>query len=318
MVDYLCKRNLDAALATAAAGLHVFPARVGKNAQSGKWDKVPIIKGWQQGSTDEEQIRAWWDQFPKAVPGIALGRADLLAIDPDRHGGPDGVAAWADLVASHGRLPAHPITITPSGGEHHLLRQSPELHIGNREGQLPSGINVRGRGGFILAQGAVRSDGKAWVPAPGALTLIEAFQNDTIPVIPEWLLEIVRGHRARAAAAPSSPRIVSIGRPPTDRETSYGARVASAEIRKLAAARDNRNIALNNTAFRLGQLAARGWIDPMMAITRLRHACRENGLLKEEPHKVEKTLESGWQAGVASPQPDLVDRPYQRSRGCHA
>ena len=315
MVSYT-QQNLDAALTTASAGLHVFPARVYLNNKSGKWDKVPIIKGWQQGSTDCEQIKAQWKEFPHALPGIALGRAGLLAIDPDRHGGPDGVAAWAKLVAEHGGLPQHPITITPSGGEHHLFRQPPHVALGNGEGRLPSGINVRGRGGFIFAQGATRVDGRGWQPASNSMSLAVAFKTGAISVIPDWLIEILRSRRATASATPGATpaTIISIGRPPSGRETAYGASTINGIIGTLAATKHDRNNALNAAAFRLAQLAARGWINPNMAITRLRYACRENGLLQDEPHKIEGTMNSGWRAGLEHPHPDLTDRPYQKRR----
>ena len=310
------EKNLDAALAAAVAGLHVFPARVHLNHRSAKWDKIPIIPGWQQrASTDEEQLRAWWREFPHALPGIGLGRDGLIAIDPDRHGGPDGVAAWAALVAEHGGLPEHPITITPSGGEHHLFRQPPDVLLGNGEGALPAGINVRGRGGFIFAQDAVREDGKAWRCAPNVVSLADAFRCDAVPVVPDWLLQILRRHRDRPeAAAKTPPPTISIDRAPTGREMAYGTSAVSAIVSKLAATERDRNIALNSAAFRFGQLAARGWINSASAIAGLHRACEENGLAREEPHKICKTIESGWAAGLQHPHPDLVDRPYRRSK----
>lgn len=88
-------RNLEAALLLAQAGLPVFPVRVTLNVENGRWDKRPCFKGWQDKATaDEAAVRSLWQQFPKALPGIALGNAKLVVLDADRHGGPDGVNAF--------------------------------------------------------------------------------------------------------------------------------------------------------------------------------------------------------------------------------
>ncbi len=90
--------NLAAALELASAGLPVFPAIVTRNQQTRRWDKKPAIDGWRAAATtDREQIKQWWNKFSGAVPGIELGRVGLIVIDADRHGGPDGVAAFIGL-----------------------------------------------------------------------------------------------------------------------------------------------------------------------------------------------------------------------------
>jgi hypothetical protein len=83
-------RNLDAlnlkiALDHAAAGIRVFPVSVIQR-PDGRWKKRPAIKGWKDvATTDPDQIRRWWQEFPEAVPGTELGRAGLVVIDADRH-----------------------------------------------------------------------------------------------------------------------------------------------------------------------------------------------------------------------------------------
>ena len=93
--------NLDAALALAAVGIFIFPAKV--TLKEDRWAKAPCLKKWQtEASTDPQQIRAWWKQYPHAVPGIELGRSELLVLDADRHGnGPDGVSALDQLAERH-------------------------------------------------------------------------------------------------------------------------------------------------------------------------------------------------------------------------
>jgi Bifunctional DNA primase/polymerase, N-terminal len=90
--------NLDAALALAAAGIFIFPAKV--TLKEDRWAKAPCLKNWQaEASTDPQQIQAWWKQHPHAVPGIELGRSGLLVLDADRHGnGPDGSQRSSSLL----------------------------------------------------------------------------------------------------------------------------------------------------------------------------------------------------------------------------
>jgi hypothetical protein len=181
--------NLTAALSLAAAGLPVFPAGP---------DKRPLIAGWQKkATTEEEQIRKWWDTHPAAVPAIVVGRADLVVIDCDRHpGGNDGIKAFNRLVSANGvKLVNVPMTKTARGGAHLFFRQQPGEPLGNGRGELPDGIDVRGAGGFVIAPGAVLPDGKGWQSVKGRPLLADAFKAGSIPELPPWLADIIRPTR---------------------------------------------------------------------------------------------------------------------------
>ena len=198
------KGNLAVALEMAAAGLPVFPAAVAFNATKQSWEKQPLVKGWQtEASCVEVTLRAWWRQFPKAVPGIELGRAGLIMLDPDRHnGGEDGVENFRHLVEQHDPLPEHPITYTAGGGEHHYFKQPNGEPFTNAEGDLKGrSINVRGKGGWAVAPGAVRPDGKRWEPS----NLAQAFRDDTIPFLTGWLGDKIRPPRRHTATSPVRP-----------------------------------------------------------------------------------------------------------------
>src|SRR5262249_56061001 len=92
---FSARANLTAALSRAAAGLPVFPAGA---------DKRPLLVGWQEkASTDEEQIRNWCNTPPAALPAIVVGRVRLVVIDCDRHpGGSDGIEAFNRLLSANG------------------------------------------------------------------------------------------------------------------------------------------------------------------------------------------------------------------------
>jgi Protein of unknown function (DUF3631)/Bifunctional DNA primase/polymerase, N-terminal len=315
--------NLDAALELAAAGIPVFPATC-RCTGSDKWQKQPLVDKWQQAATtDPQQIRTWWRVHPNAVPGIELGRAGLVVVDADRHGGPDGVAALAGLASEHCGLPFGPMTATAGGGEHHVFRQPDGRRFGNRSGALPAGIDVRGAGGWIVAPGSVRPDGARWEPADGTPSLADAFRSRTIPTLPEWIGARIYGGPQRSLGGPpsvetNSPTVSaqphrngrhdpSSGR----REGDYARAALDGCARELArAGLGERNNMLNSSAYRMGRMAARGWIEGPDIADALWEACEINGLVRDDGiDAVQATLASGVNAGVAEPHPDLAERP---------
>jgi hypothetical protein len=85
--QYLDAFHLKVAIDHAAAVISVFPVTAIQG-PGGRWKKRPATKGWKDATTtDPDQIRNWWREFPEAVPGIELGRAGLVVIDADRHRG---------------------------------------------------------------------------------------------------------------------------------------------------------------------------------------------------------------------------------------
>jgi hypothetical protein len=188
--------NLQAALQHAAAGLPIFPALITKRGQ--KWIKKPAIEGWQSGAcSNEAQIRAWWRIFPHAVPGIELGRASLVVLDPDRHpGAADGIEAFEQVIRDIGGLPPCPLTDTPAGN-HYFFAQPPGMALGNSEGALPGGVNVRAAGGFVIGPGSVRADGAIYEPREGTPLLSESYRAGRVPVLPPELVRLITANDYR-------------------------------------------------------------------------------------------------------------------------
>jgi hypothetical protein len=317
-------QNLAAALDLVKAGFAIFPARV--HWKDGRWKKNPIGSGWQIGTTDPERVRLLWRRHSSAVPGIALRRAGLVVIDADRHGGPDGVAAFDKLIAEHGGLPIGPITATAGGGFHYIFKQPDGKPLGNHDGVLHGqGINVRGCGGWIVGPGAVCPDGSMWRTADGSPSLIEAFRNGTVPTIPAWFVDIVRPpKRATRKKAPNTKQTETAepspsARPPqsrkavTKREKAYARGTLKKIVEELAAMSPNtgRNEMTYRKAFALGTMIARGWIDAETVKTELFSACERNGLVAEGDD-VLGAIERGINDGSAHPHEDLADR---RTRG---
>jgi hypothetical protein len=188
--------NLAAALELGAGGVPVFPAELLWNGEKGKFDKKPCINGWKDNATnDSEVLKRWWDQYPYAVPGIALGKAGLIVIDPDRHpGAADGVAALKELLGDRILQPT-PTTKTAGNGFHFVYRQPDGEPLGNGTGSLPPGIDVRGAGGWAVAPGATVNGGR-WRGVKDRPRLSEAYKAKTIPVLPDFIATLIRTPKA--------------------------------------------------------------------------------------------------------------------------
>jgi hypothetical protein len=306
-------QNLEAALELAAAGLPVFPVRITYNPVAQKFNKQPCITGWQTKATaDEAAVREFWGLFPYAVPGVALGRSGLVVLDADRHGGPDGVSAFHELAARYG-LPEGAIRINTAGsGEHWVFRNLANDPLGNGEGVLPGGINMRGHGGFIVAPGSVRPDGERWCEPDGGLRLGSSFVAGTIPEIPGWLVNMIRAHKALDRELPNDQPIQPEQSAVTERERSYAARALESECTRVGqAARGTRNEILNKAAFALGTMAGAGWIEPDLVRSELFAAAQDCWLVRDDGvGAARNTIESGLKASMGEPRAPLPDRGF--------
>jgi hypothetical protein len=293
------KLNLAAALDLAVAGVPVFPAGP---------DKRPLLVGWQEKATTEpEQIREWWRAHPGAVPAILVGRAGLVVIDCDRHpGGNDGIQAFNRLVrANEGNLAKVPMTKTARGGVHLFFKQPNGEPLGNGRGDLPNGIDVRGLGGFVIAPGAVLADGKRWTALSDRPLLTDAFKAGAIPELPQWLAHIIRPDGKHELDARTVLETTNRARG----EAYATAALQGAASELSVAPTGKRNEMLNATAFHLGKMIARGWIDEKTVTAALIEASDKNKYLREHGHRAtEKTIASGIEAGIRERHPDLPDR----------
>lgn len=201
------KHNLNVALELADAGLAVFPAS--------SHTKKPLIRGFNFlddamsaeqraklvaefrqehghepvhiGATrHREVIRKLWGNYPGAVPAIACGPSGLIVIDADeKHGGPQKLRAFFE---PHGGIPKlAPVTRTQGGGLHVYLRNDSQL--GCRAGSLKKqqGCDVKGAGGYVIAPGAWREDGKRYAPDEAHASLLAASKGNALPIVPDFV-----------------------------------------------------------------------------------------------------------------------------------
>ena len=182
---------LESALAYARMGYAVFPCVPG--------GKAPATKhGCKDATTDEARIRAWWQKQPGA--NIGLATAGLIVVDIDGAENP-----WlADQPNRQQTLAASPLSLTPSGGRHHVFRQPTGKSWGNSSGKLAPKVDTRGNGGYIVAPPSV-VDGKAYRWAEGAELMTSPAG---LPEPPSWLVEILDSCRAKKSTSPppTAPR----------------------------------------------------------------------------------------------------------------
>lgn len=142
------------ALWYAAQGIPVFPLQPGS--------KIPATRhGLDDGTTDPDQVRAWWQRTPDANIGLCCGhRFDVLDID-----GFDGVKSWCtipDLPPIIGQVN------TPRPGGSHLYIAPADLK--NSANAIAPGIDTRGLGGYVVAPPSVLIAGRPSVKFAGTYT----------------------------------------------------------------------------------------------------------------------------------------------------
>jgi hypothetical protein len=291
--------NRDWALRLAEAGFAVFPCN--------PRNKRPLIDKWRDSSTiDEDAVAEWWARFPNALPGIDLEKCDLIVLDGDRHGGPDGRAALRELLQAQPdyNAPATPGAFTPGDGAHVYFRQNGH-ELTNSRGSLPEGIDVGGAGGYTIAPYAVLPDGRRYRAVPKTPDLISTYKAGTIPPIPEGIVALLEA-RKKPKGKPTESR--ETGKPGI-REKSYAQAALDGCTQELAACQPGgRNELLNALAYRLGRMVARGSLYREHVEANLSGAMHSNGYADEEGIRaVEATLRSGLDAGLEDPHPDLKD-----------
>ncbi|RTL88112.1 MAG: hypothetical protein EKK29_05930 [Hyphomicrobiales bacterium] len=91
---------------------------------------------------------------------------------------------------------------------------------------------------------------------------------------------------------------------------AYAERALELNARELAAhPRGGRNNTLYKKAFRMGTMAARGWIDRATVHSALLDACHANGYVKDKGRKsFEDSFRSGFNGGLQKPHDDLPER----------
>ena len=141
--------NTGAALAYAEEfGWHVFtlsPNGDGKR-------PYPGTNGFRDATTDPKEIAAMFRQHPQARIAIRTGvESGMFVLDVDTGSGKRGADALMSLEQEQGELPRTRMHRTPRGGTHYFFKHPGDRKIKTTSGELGSGLDVRGDGGYVAA-----------------------------------------------------------------------------------------------------------------------------------------------------------------------
>jgi hypothetical protein len=109
-------------------------------------EKKPLIpwKEFQKRKAEPSEINDWYKRFPDANIGIVCGKInDLCVVDIDYQCGYEELAKYIPMDYPH------PISTTPSGGQHWWFRLNGQK-LRNNVAVIP-GTDLRAEGGYIMA-----------------------------------------------------------------------------------------------------------------------------------------------------------------------
>jgi hypothetical protein len=187
--------SLEAALALAGRGFHVFPLRVDT--------KRPRWKGWiDDASTDPDRIRSIFARDISVGVGISTTRwgfedcnSECFAVDVDLKRGA-APARWLASATEEGLLPATYTQFTPSGGLHLFYTSATPVRCS--AGEVAEGIDIRGFHGLIVGAGTTTTAGTyladlSVAPVAAPIELIELCgkerprKHKVRPLAADWL-----------------------------------------------------------------------------------------------------------------------------------
>jgi hypothetical protein len=303
--------NLEAGLRMVEAGMPVHPCN--PNPRPHPQSKKPYTAWKSSAAILPAGVRYFSSRYPGCIYGVVLSRIGAVVIDLDRHGGPDGVAEFDQMLDYFGdNLDGVPIVETASGGFHMWFAQPDGEPLGNSEGSISGlGINIRGDGGFVIGPGCVMSDGTFYDCVKGWPDVCDTVHAKALRPIFPWFAELVRapppGREPADLRCPVSPAVESDASERLKRVRKI-LELATNDLARMPP-NSGRNQALNNQAMRFA-----GWVN-WCGITEhevwnmFMAACQQNGLLREDgPAQCHATFKSGWTAGLLKPLSPPLER----------
>lgn len=160
---------LDAALHYAQKGYAVFPIV--------PRDKNPLNPhGVLEATTNEEQIEAWWQKWPKA--NVGMSTQGLCVIDVD-----DPKSPWPDSLERSNEISSFPMQSTPGGGWHRVMAIPAGLDWRNSTKKFAPEIDIRANGGYILVEPSIGENGKPYV------WRVELDDRTSLPEATAWIVQ---------------------------------------------------------------------------------------------------------------------------------
>jgi hypothetical protein len=282
---------VDAALAYAARGWHVFPCLEGAK-------RPATRRGLLQATTDPARIAAWWSARPRLNVAIACGPSALVVLDCDdlaaKGGAGHGLDHVEDLARAHGShhdLDTRTVG-TPNGGVH-LFYAAGAAPIRSSAGRLAPGVDIRAAGGYALAP-------PSRLAAPGVRDGYVLLDGRDPAPLPPWLERLLVADQRASAPAELTPweRLErQVDAPPVTAPDAYARAVLERVCDDVrAAANGQRNTVLHRAALRAGSQVRDRGLDVADAAAALLAAAAAAGLPADEARG---TIRSGlaWAIG---------------------
>lgn len=131
-------------------GWHIFPLR--------PRTKEPFARlGVYAATNNIDQIVDWWRNWPRANIGWHPGADGCLALDADSYKNTYG---GADLLTANDQETI--TSLTGSGGTHLAWTLPAGVRLGNTTGTLPTGIDIRSWGGYIVLPPSIHPNGRRY------------------------------------------------------------------------------------------------------------------------------------------------------------
>ena len=146
------------ALRYAERGIRVFPVQ-----PDGKAPCHRLIDSWtEEATTNQEQIRRWFDTDPIPNIGNATGEwegdGELFVADVDV---PIGPKTWDQLRQEQDTpVPETTVVTTPSGGAHLYFIAPAGVTIKSAANNLGESVDTKGHGGYVVAPPSTTGDGQ--------------------------------------------------------------------------------------------------------------------------------------------------------------
>jgi hypothetical protein len=203
--------TLQAALWLAQQGIPVFPCHCPEglngcscnNPRCSKPGKHPLTQnGFKDATTDLEQIKTWWGQWPEANLAIPTGLpSGLLVMDFDpRDGAPSDREGCAQVI---GGIPDEAAeVITGGGGRHIYFQYNPTLFPRGTPEKIANGVEVKAAGDYVIVAPSRHKSGKRyeWDGMEGRNHLL------TLPLPPAALIEKINTAVLRKNTPPAEER----------------------------------------------------------------------------------------------------------------
>lgn len=296
------KSLLDRALAYAELGWYVFPChhplkktgwscsceiwkreKVDENFDCSRPGKHPRTEnGLDDATIDPEQIRAWWRKWPMANIGINCGMSGLLVVDLDSYKDSyqgDDLALDEETITS----------LTGGGGSHLFYRLEDSDTFGSSNKNLPAGVDIKGRGGYVVVADSIHKSGNAYQWELD----YSPWDRDPAPIPPKLRALLEKKQQDRSVVQfDTTKKYTNLGTP-------YGLAAVTNQCKAVSVAvNGTRNDTLNAAAFSLGRLVAGGELDYNHAYDNLYSAALVIDLSDAE---AKQTIVSGMTAGMEKP-----------------